>query len=205
MAEAQSVSPVNNLFRRLLDNDEDEPPLISRGELCLITPTPGGGEIPAIWHEQPVIVFNPGIIEKIALRDETAYDPNDPYKSFWEYRPTPTTSHVVYDGEPLQSERIYSVDIYLDADDESPTTFPIFQLLSEDSRQQIATELALQTTPKNNNDLPTEDWTAIQQADYFIERGLRLDAIQALFNVDSPSPELATMQQQMIESVCSQD
>ena len=201
IAQAQITHEFNTVFRRLLDSDEDDPPLISRGDLCLITPAAGEG-IPAIWHEQPVIVFAPGIIEKIALRDEAAYDPNDPYKSFWQHRPDPTASHVIYDGEPLQSGRIYRLDIYLDADAKSPTEFPDFGLLSENSRQIINDELAAEELPKDM-DLPVEELVAVQRADYFIEQGLRLDAIQALFNVETPSPELAAIQQQMIEAACT--
>ena len=201
MAEAQVAQEFNNVFRRLLDSDEDDPPLISRGELCLITPAAGEG-IPAIWHEQPVIVFAPGKIEKIALRDEAAYDPNDPYKSFWQHSPDPTASHVIYDGEPLQSGRIYRLDIYVDADAESPTQFPDFGLLSENSRQIINSELAAAELPKDS-DIPVEELLAVQRADYFIEQGLQLDAIQALFNVETPSPELVAIQQQMIEATCA--
>ncbi|MBE9067927.1 hypothetical protein IQ260_14835 [Leptolyngbya cf. ectocarpi LEGE 11479] len=195
IAEAQPTAPLNNVFRRILDSDDEEPPLISRGDLCLIAPATAGVGTPAIWHEQPVMVFQPGSIEKLALRNEATN------VVFWEYYPSSTTHHVVYDGEPLQSEVIYRLDVYLDAEADRPTTFPDFRLLPEFSRQHISEALAMNATPKDT-DLSAAHWTAIQRADYFVEQGMRLDAIQALFNVDVPSAELATLQQQLIESIC---
>ncbi|EKU97816.1 hypothetical protein Lepto7375DRAFT_7061 [Leptolyngbya sp. PCC 7375] len=201
-AEAQAVSQLNSIVRRLLDNDDEDPPLISRGDLCIIAPATAGEGTPAIWHEQPVIVFKPGSIEKLALRDEATNE------VFWEYIPASTTSHLMYSGEPLQSDTIYRLEVYLDADAENPAKFPDFRLLPEDFRQQISNELASNTVPKDTDLLSedgvaTEDWVAIQHAEYFADQGLRLDAIQALFNVNTPSAELATMQQQIIEAVCS--
>lgn len=194
-AEAQPTSPLNNVFRRILDGDDEEPPLISRGELCVIAPATAGAGTPEIWHERPVMVFQPGSIEKLALRNEATN------VVFWDYYPSSTTHHVVYDGEPLQSEVVYRLDVYLDAEADRPTTFPDFRLLPDFSRQQISDDLAMNVTPKEA-DMSTEHWTAIQRADYFVEQGMRLDAIQALFDVDVPSAELATLQQQLIESIC---
>ncbi|MEL6232646.1 MAG: hypothetical protein AAFR24_22300, partial [Cyanobacteria bacterium J06627_3] len=82
------------------------------------------------------------------------------------------------------------------ADVDSPTKFPDFRLLSAAERQLISQDLAMATTA------PPEDWDAIQRAEYFVEHGLRLDAIQALFAVETPSAELVTTQQQIIESAC---
>lgn len=184
-ADAQAASQLNSIVRRLLDNDDEDPPLISRGDLCIIAPATAGEGTPEIWHEQPVIVFKPGSIEKLTLRDEATNE------VLWEYIPALTTSHVMYGGEPLQSDTIYRLDVYLDADAENPAKFPDFRLLPEDFRQQISHDLALNTIP-NDTDLRsedwvvTEDWVAIQHAEYFADQGLRLDAIQALFNVNTP-------------------
>ena len=193
-AEAQPTSQLNNIFRRIFDDDDDDPPLISRGDLCVVAPATAGVGTPAIWHEHPVIVFKPGSIEKLALREEATN------VVFWEYSPTAAATHVVYDGEPLRSEQVYRLDVYLDADADSPTKFPDFRLLSEAERQLISQDLAMATT--KNTDAPPEVWDAIQRAEYFVEQGLRLDAIQALFAVETPSAELVTTQQQIIESAC---
>lgn len=194
-AEAQPTSQLHNIFRRIFDQDEDDPPLISRGDICLIAPATPGAGTPAIWHDQPVMVFKPGSIERLALREEATN------VVFWDYSPTVTTSHVIYDGAPLQSDQVYRLDVYLDADAPSPAIFPDFHLLSEDTRSLISQGLAIGTTPDDTDALPA-DWDAIQRAEYFVEQGLRLDAIQALFAVENPSAELVNTQRRIIASAC---
>ncbi len=187
--------PERPLISRILDrifrdDEERDKPTISRGDLCLIAPA-RPGEVNPIWHQQPVFVWQ-GAVSKIAVRDVATE------ADIWTYEPTLGETHVRYDGAPLQSGRRYRWEIYSSASTDSPLTFPSFETMPRASHQLIGNGL---TVAEQTGETMEEFATA--RADYFANRSLFQDSIQALFAVEAPTPELAEAQEQLLEKLCT--
>lgn len=197
----QSISLQNrleNIRSRIVRGDEDkEPGWGKRGDLCAIAPSVPGAEPSTIWHNQPVIVLQPGSVEKVSLRVADSED------AFWDYIPSDDENHVVYDGKPLMSGQTYIMGLHAIADLE-PSSEAEFEVLPTATRALIKNGLrvaALENDPIFENVSDSEK-QAIQQAEYFANRGLPYDAIQAMFSVSSPSADLLAGQEQILKETC---
>lgn len=194
-AYGQDAEPPKSLVVRVIDrilrdDEERDPTTISRGDFfCPIAPA-RPNEDPQIWHQQPVFVWQ-GILEKIAIRD-TATD-----EVIWTYEPTAEETHVVYEGSPLRPSREYRWDIYDSVSAESPSFSTGFEMLPHASRQLVTNGL---TVAEQTAD--TAEAIAIARANYFANRALFQDAIQALFAVESPTQEMIEAQEQLVETLC---
>ncbi|EKU96281.1 hypothetical protein Lepto7375DRAFT_0269 [Leptolyngbya sp. PCC 7375] len=188
-------SRLTHIWSRIVRDDEDrERSLVSRGPLCVLSPTHLGADTPEIWRDQPVIVWQPGAVAKVSL----AVDSKIP---FWEYTPSADKTHVIYDGEPLEPGETYTLGLYA-IENADPTLIPNFQIVSAETRTLISNELESSSSP-NESTVSDAEWAAIQQAEYFVEHNFPYDAIQSLFSVSEPSAELLGIQEKMIENVCT--
>ncbi|MBE9079879.1 hypothetical protein IQ241_21720 [Romeria aff. gracilis LEGE 07310] len=199
-AYAQDEPPERPLISRILDrifrdDEERDKPTISRGDLrdlCLIAPA-WPEQVNTIWHQQPVFVWQ-GAVGKIAVRDVASET------DIWTYEPTAGETHARYDGAPLQPGRRYRWDIYSSANADSPITFPSFETLPRASHQLIGNGL---TVAEQGGEAMEE--IAIARANYFANRSLYIDAIQALFVVETPTPALIAGQEQLVDTICAQN
>ncbi len=188
-------SRLNNILSRIIKDDEDkEPPWGSRGDMCAIAPTFPGAGTPTIWHDRPVIVWQAGTVAKVALQDALTDE------TLWEYAPSADETHVVYDGEPLKPGETYTLALHKFAS-AGPTLIPDFQVMHPIFRSLVNN--GLENSFKSNESVVSDaEWMAIHRADYFSQRDLPFDAIQALFSVSDPSSELLAIQAQVIEETC---
>lgn len=186
-------SRLNNIWSRVF-NDEKDPPKGSRGGLCAIAPTHPNADTPEIWHNPPVIVWQTGSVAKVSLATDPETAP------FWEYIPAGDETSIVYDGAPLDARETYTLGVHV-SKDAGPALIPDFKVLSAEERTIISNELESIASP-NESTVSDAEWTAIQQAEYFVEHSLFYDAIQSLFAVSDPSAELIETQERIIEKAC---
>jgi hypothetical protein len=111
-----------------------------------------------------------------------------------------TFSSVVYDGEPLTAGTTYTLALYNNVS-AGPALIPDFRVMQPAVRLLINNGLK-NSSISNESIVSDIEWTAIQRADYFSKRNLYYDAIQALFSVGTPSPDLVTAQENIIGSAC---
>lgn len=197
---AQAQESSNGIWTRLntiwsrLSNDEKDPPKGSRGDMCAIAPTTPNAGTPIIWHDQPVFVWQAGTVAKVSLQDKLTEE------VLWEYVPSAGETHVVYDGESLEPGQTYTLALHKIAS-LGPTLTPDFQVMHPIFRSLVDNGLE-NSFNLNEFTVSDEEWMAIHQADYFSKRDLPFDAIQSLFSVSDPSPELLAIQELMIKETC---
>ena len=200
--EGELIPLSPSFLERLFPRDEEQdPPTISRGDVCLIAPARPGEDI-SIWHQQPVFVWS-GDIGGLTL---TAIDPAASVSAIetetevlWRHTPQRadllSEDHaiyrVVYDGPSLRPGRRYRLKIYDIAETTTPITMPYFETLPFIQNWLIGNGLAANTTD------------AISRADYFARRGLPVDGIQAMFSAENPSPALIDFQAQLVQTICN--
>lgn len=149
-----------------------------------------------VWSRNPAFVWTG--LRTIALR-QPAQAP------FWEETVEETTPdglhRVSYSGEPLAPgsyEVVFSHPLL------ATGIFTPFEVMDDDAYAQIAAELeALEASlAAENADVET---SALARANFFAEQELASDALQALFAVDEPSPEIQQRQAEMIEMFCADE
>lgn len=172
----------------------------SRGDgLCLLNP--GQGEV--VWTVQPLLLLQ-GNLQSTALYVADGEEP------FWSTPIAPTDDFVAklpYDGDPLQPGNTYEqqVEMFrLDFSVESSRRYA-FQVMPEgEERDHIEAELA-QMEAELAQAKEDAEAIAVAKAEFFFERDLSADALQALFSVDTPSAELIETRQAIVETICQQD
>jgi len=189
----------------------------SRSEgLCLISPIV---DSPPLWHRNPAFIWQ-GFNTTGLIRGE--YDINDAEFLWTEINPSTfdhpieTTSEsernlpfnfTTYEGTPLSSGTytwLFFINLH-----EGPVLGYPFQLMGtvDYERHSIALnalETELEITGISVSEAKSN--IAIAQAEYFAEYNLGDDAFQALFSVETPSPELTEIQNILLavfETACS--
>ncbi|MEM8504531.1 MAG: hypothetical protein AAF716_15415 [Cyanobacteria bacterium P01_D01_bin.1] len=186
--ESNAPSSLRGFFKRIFRDDEwEDPPTISRGELCLLTPARPGQEI-IVWHQNPVFVWR-GEIARMEVVDGVTD------AVVWEYEPSPEQISVAYAGETLRAGRSYLWRVYDDIESTSPTIFPPFAVMSSIRRQLIANGLAVAESK-------VEADSAIARTEYFALRGMPTDALQSLFLIESPNEELIEARRETVDRLC---
>jgi len=192
-AAAQTLPRESLSFRQFLkrifrDDEWEDPPTISRGELCLLTPARPGQET-VVWHQNPVFVWR-GAIAKMEVVDSTTN------AAIWEHEPMPEQVSVAYAGETLQPGRSYLWRVYDSAESTSPIVFPPFTVMSSARRRLIANGLSVAESRVE------KESAAIARTEYLAQRGLPADALQSLFLIESTDEELIEARQETVERLC---
>lgn len=188
--ESNTSASLRGFFERIFRDDEwEDPPTISRGELCLLTPARPGQET-TIWHQNPVFVWR-GEIDRMEVIDSVTDS------VVWHYEPTTEQTSVAYSGETLRAGRLYLWRVYDNIESTSPTIFPPFTIMSDIRRQLIANGLAVAESKVED-----KESAAIARTEYFALRGLPIDALQSLFLIESTNEELIEAQQETVNRLC---
>jgi hypothetical protein len=188
--ESNTSASLRGFFERIFRDDEwEDPPTISRGELCLLTPARPGQET-TIWHQNPVFVWR-GEIARMEVIDSVTDS------VVWHYEPTTEQTSVAYSGETLRAGRLYLWRVYDNIESTSPTIFPPFTIMSDIRRQLIANGLAVAESKVED-----KESAAIARTEYFALRGLPIDALQSLFLIESTNEELIEAQQETVNRLC---
>jgi hypothetical protein len=147
-----------------------------------------------VWDRNPAFVWTG--LKTIALRQPAQLP-------FWQETveaTTPDRVHRVFYLEaplaPGSYELVFSSPLL------ATGIFTPFEVMDDDTYAQIATELETleDSLAAENADAET---SALARANFFADRGLASDALQALFAVAEPSPEMQQRQAEVVAMFCS--
>ena len=207
--EVSRTLSFRQIIRRIFRSDEErDPPTISRGGVCLVTPT-NIGESQAIWHDRPVFVWR-GAIAQIKVIDAATA------AILWEYSPALRETQATYAGDPLQANRRYRWQVFTASNPTTPQRSFEFEILPTVMRSLITNGLnAAEHSAANTADFSLKGVVqqAAARAQYFVNHDLEADAIQALFSVNTTAndeatsesvAELLSAQQEILDKACGQ-
>ncbi|MEQ8959885.1 MAG: hypothetical protein RLP02_18500, partial [Coleofasciculus sp. C2-GNP5-27] len=186
-------------IRQDLLNRRDDPPLGSRPvELCLITPEYRRNSA-TLWQNRPLFVWQ-GKIGGIGIRQANSE------QIIWRQpiaaNDRQRVNRVNYTGEPLEPGQTYHWVMFDQADDSQPIRFIPFSVLNGKQRDRIRVRLIILAAQLREKGATTEE-IALERANYFTKQQLWSDALQEVYRVDNPSPELETMMAELSTQLCS--
>lgn len=184
-------------IRQELLNRKEDPPLGSRGQLCLITPE-HQENLTQVWHNRLLFVWQ-GKIGGIGIRQAN----NDQiiWRQSITVSQTESLNRVAYTGEPLAPGQTYHWLIFDQADDREPIRFIPFTILDGKQRDRIRVRLIILAAQLREKGATAEEM-ALERANYFSKQELWSDALQEVYRVDNPSTELETMIGELSTQLC---
>jgi len=193
------VSPTGwrAIFRLLQDEAEDRRDGRNGGprpaDLCQLTP----GREQVIWHRTPLLLWQghytaglrPVGQDQVQWPQETLSLPAE-------------VQAAHYAAAPLPSGQ-YDWLLYLDAETPAqPTLWQSFTIMAAGARRdRIATHLAILQARLTQEGASAEA-IAQARARYFLSQDLAADALQQVFTVSNPSPELLVLQETLVQAIC---
>lgn len=179
-----------------------EPNLGSRG-VCPVSP----GLLEAtnvIWSDRPLFLWL-GIDLPLEIRLYSPFDPKQEQSILWRQVFTTGSSVATFQGiqytqQPLESGKIYDWEIFNQSDKSKLRRS--FQVMSLKERDRITGEL------KNLEDQlraekATDEEIALERSYYFAQRNLWSDALQEMYSVQTPSPDLTMKVQELLSYLCN--
>lgn len=156
----------------------------TRGGFCLITP---GYRGEPVWSDRPLLVWQKTnqSLKRIEIRthDQTVV---------WSQNLPSAAQTIAYQGTALQPHQPYQVILYNTQDQpliKVDYLLPQFTLMSAAERQRVQQEL-LQIEHQLKAQAATGEAIALNRATYFVQNQYWSDALQILYSVPHPSPEL---------------
>jgi hypothetical protein len=172
--------------------------LITRGsEVCPISPGNLGEQV--IWSDRPLFIWQGKIPQsKINVYSaEVNYNYSRDRQVVWQETIPAKTQTITYAGEKLQPGFTYDWEFISNGKTYNPT----FILMEQSQRQAIATELTALESQLKASSKTAED-IAIAKADYFLQQQLWSDALQQLYSVSNPSPDLTDKIKNIEQYLC---
>ena len=215
-AYAQTTSPTPTFWNQIFKSkskpaDDPEPPIKPRkagsrpvNQICLISPdAPSQPRI--IWNTKPFFLWK-GKISKIAVGIPNSKE----YLKTQIVTGTQSLNYksvnyksVNYTGQPLQPGQTYQWSVFLSQlESASPTMFVPFKIMEAPQRNRITAELRLLERLQKNKGANAES-IAFIKAKYFAQKGLWSDALQEIYSVPNPSPELSQVIKDLPEQICN--
>jgi hypothetical protein len=178
---------------------------IRRGAICVISPATDRLQREAvIWSDRPLFLWqnDSSAVQVLSLQ---IYNPST-NEIIWERLLSLDDQQVFYEGTPLIAGQTYVWELKFqrqnpDTETWEPETLSyVFQILADNRRDQITTELQQYA----NSSLPSSpDLVATNQANYLMQQGLLSDGLQVLYAIESPSPQLTATLEALTRSVCN--
>jgi len=185
-------------IRQDLLNRKEDPPLGSRGQLCLITPE-NQENLVTLWHNRPVFVWQ-GKIGGIGIRQANSD------QIIWRQpiaaSDTESVNRVAYTGDPLEPGQTYHWVIFDQAEDSQPIRFIPFTILNGKQRDRIRVRLIILAAQLKEKGATTEEM-ALERANYFSKQQLWSDALQEVYRLDNPSTEVRDIRGELSTQLCS--
>jgi hypothetical protein len=184
----------SDIQRRLL-NQEKDPPLGTRGGVCVIAPLAVESNTP-VWSDRPLLVWRGRTaVEQVEVRLPGSN------QLVWSQEVPARTRRIPYRGkEPLQPGRTYMwVILGLNKNLIGELSFKI---MDAQQRAGIQAELR-QLDEELKAKRATPEQVALQRTNFFAQRKLWSDALQEAYSVQNPSEELKTLIQNISSQPCS--
>ena len=175
--------------------------LITRGDqICLISPGKLGKQI--IWSDRPLFIWQGKTPQsEINLYSAASnYDYQQDEQLIWREIVSPNTQILAYAGEKLQPGFTYDWEIMGHKNNPRPS----IMLMEQSQRDAITAELTAIENQLQATDATVEE-IAIAKADYFIRQKLGSDALQQLYTVQNPSPNLTKQIENIEQYLCQRN
>ena len=143
-----------------------------------------------IWRDRPIFVWK-GKAETVSVSNFP-----ESKQTGWTQKKLENVNSVVYSGAPLKPGTRY---LWKAAGDKFSQV--IFQTLEQPERDRVTAELMRLETKLQQQKI-TAEAKVQQRVQFFLNQNLFLDAIQELYTVPQPSPELKILQQKIVEMSC---
>jgi hypothetical protein len=221
LAAQQSAKPENppppsqvpkrrSLWQALLDllNKQNEPPLTSRGNVCLLTPSTLGRNL--VWNDRLLFIWQ-GNVQSVELRPYSATQVFAAQPILWSVQSMGGRQQVAYTGAPLQPGQFYDIQVVPAPDPQkgngrgNPNPIRInFQVMDLTERERVGTELAALTARLKTSGA-NEEAIALERSKYFASQGLWSDALHEIysFSSQSVSTDVKAAAQEISSSLCS--
>ncbi|MEM8831823.1 MAG: hypothetical protein AAGE96_21055 [Cyanobacteria bacterium P01_G01_bin.19] len=172
--------------------------LISRGDVCFVSPGSVGEQ--TIWSDRPLFILHDTVPQaEIDLISSTSnYNYERDGQLIWESKLPPNTNVLAYTGEKLKPGFVYDWVLSNNNKTHAPQSF---KLMPQLEREAIAREIKTLKTELQQQGATAEE-LAIAKADYFVQQQLWSDALQQLYSVENPSPDLTNKIADLVQYLC---
>lgn len=184
-----SQSSWDDIWQRIVRRRDQEKPRTSRGLICPVVPQLVEQRV--IWRDRPIFVW------KGEVKTVSVYAFSDPQPPLWTLKGLGNSNSVVYAGKSLKPGTRY----IWQGEKELKVSQVIFQMLDQPARDRVTAKLRQLETKLQQQKVPPEARVQ-QRVQFFLNQNLFLDAIQELYAVPQPSPELKMLQQQIVQISC---
>ena len=176
-----------------------KPPYAGRGGDCIVSPILDKEPV-KIWNDRPMLIWNgnttyAGIFslshDQITWKEKVHSNATENRK-------------LQYRGEALQPGQVYKWQLLAEISPSNlkPVQSRPFQILESSQRNQVTADLnTLQVKLKSER--ASMEAIALHRAEFFTQRGLQTDALQELFSVQNPSPNLNALTQKITDKLCN--
>lgn len=166
-----------------------KPPFGGRGGDCIISPVYDRNGVP-VWNVRPSLVWKGDTGEVEVVQKKRSFGKQNVERVQENYQSQ-------YSGESLLFGEIYEWKLFTIAKQSR-----LFRLVEPPQRNQVTTDLQkLQAQLKAERATPES--IALRRAEVFQQYDLASDALQELFSVQNPSPELKKLKQDVVNEFCS--
>ncbi len=166
-----------------------KPPFGGRGGDCIISPVYDRNGVP-VWNDRPSLVWTgqTGQIKLIQNAQSLGAQKVEKLQENYQAR---------HSSKPLSFGEVYEWKLFTIAKQSR-----LFRLVEPPQRNQVTTDLQkLQAQLKAERATPES--IALRRAEVFQQYDLASDALQELFSVQNPSPELKKLKQDVVTEFCS--
>ena len=169
---------------------------VTRGEeVCLISPGNIGEQL--IWSDRPLFVWRGKIPESEIDLVKAAESLLDEEQHIWTEVIPENIQTIAYTGDTLKPGITYDWELVSN----DKTYRQTMTLMEQSQREAIAAEL---TALENRlDDGATKEDIAIAKANYFTQQRLGYDALQQLYSVPNPSPDLTEQITEIERHLCN--
>lgn len=177
------------VWQQIIRRRDQEKPRTSRGLICPVIPQLISQRL--IWRDRPIFVWK-GRAEMISV-----FDFADPQQPIWTRDLMGNDNSVVYAGKSLKPGSRY----IWKAKTGTEISQVIFQTLEQSARDQVTAQLMQLETQLNYQKVTPEERVQ-QRVQFFLNQNLFLDALQELYTLPQPSPELKALREQIVQVSC---
>ena len=170
------------IFKQIIGRRKEDPPLGSRGLVCLVSPVATRQQqVPVLWRKRPIVVWQHRI-GRIEVYDHATQE-------LMTRQLAPLFQNdVVYGGKPLLPGRTYDLKVFATAATPSLGAAASFQVMDEAQRRQVDRQL-VGLSPR-------------ERVNFWMARGLWEEAIGEVYATQERSPEWMDIQRQLTAKLC---
>lgn len=175
-------------------------PLGGRSDICSIAP--GLIDTRIIWHDKPLFLWRTNLKNqeaRLIVRERGSEE------SLWEQKINIAEQKVFYQGQPLESGKLYQWKL---EGTSSSIPWTTFQIMSANQRAKIQSDLQ---ALEQKSATTTSEEIALKKAKYFFNylvtpqsnNLLWADALQALYEVEKPSQSFIEELEERVAKLCT--